>query len=117
MTTFKQAIEAYRTIATADGESPNTVVWVIRSTTYFARFLGDPPLSAIAQTSLQAPRISGSHAARANRAASYVFNKGGNLLRLQHLLGHTVLTMTKRYFAIAVANLTDAHRKVSPGTG
>jgi hypothetical protein len=41
VTTFKQAIEAYRTIATADGKSPNTVVWVIRSTTYFARFLGE----------------------------------------------------------------------------
>ncbi len=41
MTTLKQAIDAYRTIATADGKSPNTVVWVIRSATYFARFLGE----------------------------------------------------------------------------
>ena len=54
------------------------------------------------------------HAFRHTGAIMYVRN-GGDPLRLQHLLGHTDLTMTKRYCAIVDADLTDAHRKFSPG--
>lgn len=54
------------------------------------------------------------HAFRHSGAIMYIRN-GGDPLRLQHLLGHTDLAMTKRYCAIVDADLREAHRKFSPG--
>lgn len=40
---------------------------------------------------------------------------GGNLYQLQELMGHTDLTILRRYCAIAECDLEQAHRKSSPG--
>lgn len=42
------------------------------------------------------------------------FLRKGNLIELQELLGHTDLTMVRRYAAPAKADLKTAHRKASP---
>jgi site-specific recombinase XerD len=41
MPTITQALTAYRTYALAEGISPKTIDWVVRSAGYFAAFLGD----------------------------------------------------------------------------
>jgi site-specific recombinase XerD len=39
---------------------------------------------------------------------------GGNLFELQQLMGHTDLTVLRRYVALAQADLAQAHRNASP---
>jgi len=39
---------------------------------------------------------------------------GGNLFELQQLMGHTDLTVLRRYVALAEADLAQAHRNTSP---
>jgi site-specific recombinase XerD len=39
---------------------------------------------------------------------------GGNLFELQQLMGHTDLTVLRRYVALAEADLAQAHRTASP---
>lgn len=39
---------------------------------------------------------------------------GGNLFELQQLMGHTDLTVLRRYMALAEADLAEAHRAASP---
>jgi integrase/recombinase XerC len=39
---------------------------------------------------------------------------GGNVFSLKELLGHTTLTMTQRYVALAQADIENQHRKFSP---
>ena len=43
MFTLSQAIEAYRTIANADGKSARTVEWVTTVSARFGKFLGGDP--------------------------------------------------------------------------
>lgn len=40
---------------------------------------------------------------------------GGNVFSLKELLGHTTLTMTNKYVALAQADLEQQHRQFSPG--
>jgi integrase/recombinase XerD len=53
------------------------------------------------------------HAFRRAFARSYVRN-GGNLFYLQKTLGHTTLTMSRRYVEVETEDLQEAHSKASP---
>jgi site-specific recombinase XerD len=53
------------------------------------------------------------HTLRHTFAVSFL-RGGGNVLELQQLLGHTDLTMVRRYVALAEADLAQAHRAASP---
>lgn len=55
----------------------------------------------------------GCHRLRHTFAVSFL-RSGGSVLELQKLLGHTDLTMTRRYVALAEADLARAHRGASP---
>jgi len=46
-------------------------------------------------------------------ALSYLRN-GGNTLSLQRILGHTDLTMTKRYVAYTLGDIKEQHAHASP---
>ena len=52
------------------------------------------------------------HSFRRAFAKAYVRN-GGNLFYLQKALGHTTLTMSKRYVEVEVDELKETHLKVS----
>ena len=47
-------------------------------------------------------------------AAIWTIRSGMNTFALQTMLGHTDLTMTRRYVAIAQADLEEQHRRYSP---
>jgi site-specific recombinase XerD len=53
------------------------------------------------------------HTLRHTFAVSYL-RGGGNLFELQQLMGHTDLTILRRYVALAEADLEQAHRSASP---
>lgn len=53
------------------------------------------------------------HTLRHTFAVSFL-RSGGNLFELQQLLGHTDLTVSRRYVALAEADLAQAHRNASP---
>lgn len=53
------------------------------------------------------------HALRRSFACSFL-KAGGNVFALQSLLGHSDLTMTRRYCRIAEADLQEQHAKFSP---
>jgi integrase/recombinase XerD len=53
------------------------------------------------------------HAFRRAFARAYVKN-GGNLFYLQKALGHTTLTMSRRYVEVETEDLQETHMKVSP---
>jgi site-specific recombinase XerD len=54
------------------------------------------------------------HTFRHTFAVEYLRN-GGNVLSLKLLMGHTSLTQTDRYVALANADLQEQHRQFSPG--
>jgi len=56
------------------------------------------------------------HRFRHTFAVEFLRN-GGNTFTLQQLLGHTSLTMTMRYVALAQADLENQHRQYSPVQG
>jgi len=56
---------------------------------------------------------SSAHRLRHTFATNFLRNQGG-LLQLQKLLGHSSLTMTKRYIMFNEDDLAEAHRKASP---
>ncbi|MFN3649730.1 MAG: tyrosine-type recombinase/integrase [Armatimonadota bacterium] len=53
------------------------------------------------------------HTLRHTFAVTFLRN-GGNLFELQQLMGHTDLTVLRRYVALAEADLAQAHRQASP---
>lgn len=53
------------------------------------------------------------HLLRHTFAVSYLRNDG-DVLSLMKLMGHTSLTMTKRYVLLSEVDLAAAHRKYSP---
>lgn len=53
------------------------------------------------------------HTLRHTFAVSFL-RSGGNVFELQQLLGHTDLTVSRRYVALAEADLAQAHRSASP---
>lgn len=54
------------------------------------------------------------HAFRHTCAVMYLRN-GGDVFSLQKLLGHTSLTMTRRYAELSQQDVVEKHRKFSPG--
>lgn len=65
-----------------------------------------------ARAGIQATRCS-PHTFRHTFAVSFLRN-GGNVFTLQQILGHTSLTMTNRYVALAQADIERQHRMYSP---
>lgn len=55
----------------------------------------------------------GCHRLRHTFAVSFL-RSGGNLFELQQLMGHTDLTVLRRYVALAESDLEASHRKASP---
>jgi site-specific recombinase XerD len=55
----------------------------------------------------------GPHDLRRTFAVNYL-RHGGNLFELQILMGHTDLTVLRRYVALAETDLAQAHRAASP---
>jgi len=47
--------------------------------------------------------------------AKMFLERGGNVFALQEILGHSSLVMTRRYVALANADVAEAHRRASPG--
>jgi len=47
--------------------------------------------------------------------AKMFLERGGNVFALQEILGHSSLAMTRRYVALANADVAEAHRRASPG--
>ena len=56
----------------------------------------------------------GIHAFRHTFARLYLVECGGNALKLQKLLGHSTLDMTKKYVQIYETDLVSDFRKISP---
>jgi len=56
------------------------------------------------------------HTLRHTFAVSFIRN-GGNLFQLQQLMGHTDLTVLRKYVLLAEADLAEAHHKSSPVDG
>jgi len=64
------------------------------------------------QLGFEAPKRS-MHATRHTFATEYL-RRGGSLLHLQKMLGHTSLAMVRRYAHLAVADLQRVHNQLSP---
>lgn len=62
---------------------------------------------ALARTSITLPKGQASHVLR-HTFASHFIQKGGNILSLQKILGHSTLTMTMRYAHLAPDHLVEA---------
>ena len=48
-------------------------------------------------------------------AATLFLRGGGNLFSLQRMLGHSSLTMVRRYVEVTQSDLVEQHRAASPG--
>nr|WP_269137831.1 tyrosine-type recombinase/integrase [Pseudomonas sp. MMS21 TM103] len=69
----------------------------------------------MAKTTIRLPKGQASHALR-HTFASHFIQKGGNILTLQKILGHSSLAMTMRYSHLAPEHLAEAVR-LSPLAG
>ncbi|MCY1507064.1 Tyrosine recombinase XerC [compost metagenome] len=70
---------------------------------------------ALVRSGVQLPKGQASHALR-HTFASHFIQKGGNILTLQKILGHSSLAMTMRYAHLAPEHLAEAVR-LSPLAG
>lgn len=70
---------------------------------------------ALVRSGIQLPKGQASHALR-HTFASHFIQKGGNILTLQKILGHSSLAMTMRYSHLAPEHLAEAVR-LSPFAG
>jgi integrase len=70
---------------------------------------------ALVRSGIQLPKGQASHALR-HTFASHFIQKGGNILTLQKILGHSSLAMTMRYSHLAPEHLAEAVR-LSPLAG
>lgn len=70
---------------------------------------------ALARSGIELPKGQASHALR-HTFASHFMQKGGNILTLQKILGHSSLAMTMRYAHLAPEHLAEAVR-LSPLAG
>jgi integrase len=64
---------------------------------------------ALVRSGIQLPKGQASHALRHTFASNFI-QKGGNILTLQKILGHSSLAMTMRYAHLAPENLAEAVR-------
>lgn len=58
--------------------------------------------------------VYGPHALRRTFAVEFLRASNGNVFTCQHLLGHTDLTQTRLYCAVAQADIENQHRQFSP---
>lgn len=68
-----------------------------------------PIRRALARTTIRLPKGQASHALR-HTFASHFMQKGGNILTLQKILGHSSLAITMRYAHLAPEHLAEAVR-------
>lgn len=84
--------------------------------THFGERLGRHELARILQRAGDRVGVSHVHPHRLRHsAATFFLRGGGNIFALQRMLGHSSLTMVRRYAEVTQSDLVAQHRQASPG--
>jgi len=84
--------------------------------THFGDRLDRGDLFRICQQAGEKAGVPGLHPHRLRHTAATLFLRGGgNLFSLQRMLGHSSLTMVRRYAEVTQSDLVEQHRQASPG--
>jgi len=94
------------------GELPTAALFV----THFGDRLDRGDLRRILKQAGDRAGVSNLHPHRLRHTAATLFLRGGgNLFSLQRMLGHSSLTMVRRYAEVTQSDLVEQHRACSPG--
>ena len=99
------------------GRSPETPVWIAEGGHHTGDGLTSCAITQLIGRLGDAAGITGvrcsPHTIRHTFAVEFV-RGGGNLFSLMEMLGHTSLSMSKKYVALAEADIAEQHRQFSP---